>query len=38
VSDIEALGVSGASSQAITQRLPHAEVRELRVIVKGETP
>lgn len=38
VSDIEALEAVGASSQAIMQRLPHAEVRELRVIVKGDRP
>jgi hypothetical protein len=38
VSDIEALEAVGASSQAITRRLPHAEVRELRVNVKGNTP
>ena len=38
VSEIEALEAVGASSQAIMQRLQHAEVRELRVIVKGEQP
>lgn len=38
VSDIETLEADGASSQAITQRLPHAEVRELRVMMKGDEP